>query len=166
MTRLYIQHNQSRRTLLLKTEGRRPTANAVPSRVDVWAGPVAGPAEIEKTFGTNRSTLGDWQKRAAVIGLLKGERKYVFPLAQFVEGRPTKGMKDVARIIRNPHAAWQWLIQPRPSLGGTPIEQFKAGDIDHVVVAAELDFGSSVKPDPKTAAELALELQPAPPPSV
>lgn len=87
-------------------EGRRRlTAYAVPSRIEDWAGPVAGPVEIEKMFGTKRSTLHDWQKRGAVIGLLKGERKHVFPLAQFVDGRPVKGMSDVTRIIGNPRTA-------------------------------------------------------------
>ena len=63
-------------------EGRRRlAAYAVPSRIEDWAGSVAGPAEIERTLGTKRSTLHDWQKRGAVIGLLKGERKHVFPLA-------------------------------------------------------------------------------------
>lgn len=123
-------------------EGRRRlAAYVVPSRIEDWAGPVAGLAEIEKTFGTKRSTLHDWQKLGAVIGLLRGERKHAFPLAQFVDGRPVKGMSDVTRIIRNPRAAWQWLIQPKPSLGGTPLDQLKAGNIDRVVAAAELDFG-------------------------
>lgn len=120
---------------------RRPAAYAVPSRIEDWAGPVAGPAEIEKTFGTKRSTLHDWQKRGAVIGLLRGERKHVFPLAQFVDGHPVKGMSDVTRIIGNPRTAWQWLIQPKPSLGGTPLDQLKAGNIDQIVTAAKLDFG-------------------------
>lgn len=123
-------------------EGRRRLmAHAVPVRIEDWAGPVAGPAEIEKTFGTKRSTLHDWQKRGAVIGLLKGERKHVFPLAQFVDGRPVKGMSDVTRIIGNPRTAWQWLIQQKPSLGGTPLDQLKAGKTDQVVAAAERDFG-------------------------
>lgn len=128
--------------LLDMDEGRRRlTAYAVPARIEDWAGPVAGPAEIERTFGTKRSTLHDWQKRGAVIGLLKGERKHVFPLAQFVDGRPVQGMSDVTRIIGNPRAAWQWLIQLKPSIGGTPLDRLKAGKIDEVVAAAEQDFG-------------------------
>ncbi|RVG20023.1 hypothetical protein CN233_35605 [Sinorhizobium meliloti] len=128
--------------LLDMDEGRRRlTAYATPVRIEDWAGPVAGPAEIEKTFGTKRSTLHDWQKRGAVIGLLKGERKHVFPLAQFVDGRPVRGMSDVTRIIGNPRAAWQWLIQPKPSIGGTPLDQLKAGKIDEVITAAGRDFG-------------------------
>lgn len=123
-------------------EGRRRlSALAVPVSIEDWAGPVAGPAEIEKIYGTKRSTLHDWQKRGAVIGLLKGERKHVFPLAQFVDGRPVQGMAEITRIIRNPRSAWQWLIQPKPSIGGTPIEELKKGHVQKVLNAAEWDFG-------------------------
>lgn len=120
---------------------RRLAAYSTPARIEDWAGAVAGPSEIEKAIGTKRSTLHDWQKRGTIIGLLKGERKHVFPLAQFVDGRPVRGMSDVTRIIGNPRAAWQWLIQPKPSIGGTPIDRLKAGKIDEVVAAAEQDFG-------------------------
>ena len=119
---------------------RRLAAYATPTRLEDWAGPVAGPSDIEKGFGTRRSTLHDWHKRGAVIGLLKGERKHVFPLAQFVDGRPVEGMTEVTRIISNPRVAWQWLIQSKPSIGGSPLDRLKAGDVDGVVAAAEGDF--------------------------
>ncbi len=123
-------------------EGRRRLAAfATPGRLEDWAGPVAGPSEIEKAFGTRRSTLHDWHKRGAVIGLLKGERKHVFPLAQFVDGRPVEGMSEVTRIISNPRVAWQWLIQPKPSIGGTPLKRLKQGHVSEVLDAAERDFG-------------------------
>lgn len=123
-------------------EGRRRLAAfATPGRLEDWAGPVAGPSEIEKAFGTRRSTLHDWHKRGAVIGLLKGERKHVFPLAQFVDGRPVEGMSEVTQIISNPRVAWQWLIQPKPSIGGTPLERLKQGHVSEVLDAAERDFG-------------------------
>ncbi|MCA1868350.1 hypothetical protein HW571_22000 [Agrobacterium genomosp. 3] len=123
-------------------EGRRRLAEfATPTRIEDWAGSVAGPGHIEKKFGTKRSTLHDWHKRGAVIGLLKGERKHVFPLAQFVDGRPVEGMPQLTKIIRNPRVAWQWLIQPKPSLGGTPLDRLKMGSLDKVLDAAERDFG-------------------------
>ena len=123
-------------------EGRRRLATyATPVRLEDWAGPVAGPGDIEKAFGTKRSTLHDWQRRGAIVGLLKGERKHVFPLAQFVDGRPVEGMSDVTSIIRNPRAAWQWLIQSKPSIGGTPLDRLKAGHLTEVIDAAERDFG-------------------------
>lgn len=128
--------------LLNIEEGRRRLADAaIPARLEDWAGPVAGPGEIEKLFGTKRSTLHDWHKRGAVIGLLKGERKHVFPLAQFVDGRPVEGMPQVTKIIRNPRAAWLWLIQSKPSVGGMPLEMLKRGHLDEVLAAAERDFG-------------------------
>lgn len=123
-------------------EGRRRLAEfATPTRIEDWAGPVAGPGDIERRFGTKRSTLHDWHKRGAVIGLLKGERKHVFPLTQFVDGRPVEGMPQVTKIIRNPRVAWQWLIQPKPSMGGTPLDNLKKGNLDEVLDAAERDFG-------------------------
>lgn len=120
---------------------RRLTEYATSARLEDWAGPVAGPSEIEKRFGTKRSTLHDWQKRGAIIGLLKGERKHVFPLAQFVDGRPVEGMPQVTKIIRNPRVAWQWLIQPKPSIGGTPLDRLKKGCVDEVLAVAHRDFG-------------------------
>lgn len=129
-------------TLVSIEEGRRRIAVLTkPARLEDWAGPVAGPGDIEKMFGTKRSTLHEWHKRGAVIGLLKGERKHVFPLAQFVDGRPIEGMPQVMKIIGNPRAAWHWLIQPKPSIGGAPLDQLKKGNLGEVVAAAERDFG-------------------------
>ena len=128
--------------LLDEAEGQRRLAEAAsPVRLEDWAGPVAGPSEIERAFGTRRSTLHDWHKRGAVIGLLKGERKHVVPLAHFVDGRPVEGMVEVTRVIGNPRAAWQWLTQPKPSIGGKPLDRLKQGHIAQVVDAAERDFG-------------------------
>lgn len=127
--------------LLPLKEGRRRLADfTTSSRLEDWAGPVAGPSEIEKMFGTKRSTLHDWQKRGAVIGLLRGERKHVFPISQFVDGRPVEGMLAITSIISNARVAWQWLIAPKPSIGGTPLDRLKAGAIEQVVGAAARDF--------------------------
>lgn len=123
-------------------EGRRRLAEfTTPARIEDWAGPVAGPGDIEKMFGTKRSTLHDWQKRGAVIGLLKGERKHVFPLAQFVDGRPVEGMSQITKLIPNSRVAWQWLLQTKPSIGGAPLDRLKKGHLDEVLDAAARDFG-------------------------
>ncbi|MDP3411089.1 hypothetical protein [Bosea sp. (in: a-proteobacteria)] len=123
-------------------EGRRRLAEfATTVRLEDWAGPVAGPGDIEKMFGTKRSTLHEWQKRGALIGLLKGERKHVFPLAQFVDGRPVEGMSQVTKIIAHPRVAWQWLIQTKPSLGEAPLDALKNGRVEEVLEAASRDFG-------------------------
>jgi hypothetical protein len=35
----------------------------------------------------------------------------------------------------------KWLIQPKPSIGGTPLDRLKKGYLDEVLAAAERDFG-------------------------
>jgi hypothetical protein len=129
--------------LLDHREGLRRLANyATPTRLEDWAGPVAGPGEIEKRYGTKRSTLHDWQKRGAIIGLLKGERKHVYPLAQLIDGRPVPGMSQITRMIGNPRVAWLWLTRPHPTGDGTaPLDRLKHGRVGEVVEAAERDFG-------------------------
>ena len=77
-----------------------------------------------------------------IIGLLRGERKHVYPLAQFIDGRPIEGMSVVTNIIDNPRAAWLWLTRPHPTGDKTPpLERLKEGRADEVAAAAERDFG-------------------------
>ena len=129
--------------LLSQDEGRKRVTNyATSMHLEDWAGPVAGPGAIEREYGTRRSTLHDWQKRGAIVGLLRGERKHVFPLAQFVDGRPVEGMAKITKIIANPRTTWLWLISPHPETGQRPpLEYLKEGRVDEVVSAAERDFG-------------------------
>lgn len=129
--------------LLDRKDGRHRLVDyASPMRLEDWAGAVAGPGDIERLFGTKRSTLHDWQKRGAVIGLLKGERKHVFPLAQFIDGRPVEGMARIMAIIGNPRTAWLWLTRQHVSeTGETPLDRLKAGRVDEVVADAKFDFG-------------------------
>lgn len=137
-----VSHGRGLGTPLDSDEGRRRLAAvATPVRLEQWAGPVVGPGELEKALGVKRSTLQDWHKRGSVIRLLKGERKHVYPLAQFVDGRPVQGMSRVHGIIPNARAAWQWLITDKPSIGGAPLDLLKQGRVDDVVAAAGRDFG-------------------------
>ncbi len=126
-----------------RSEGlRRVAAYAKSVPLEEWAGPVAGASELERRFGIKRSTLHDWKQQGAVIGLLRGTRKQVFPVAQFIDGRPVEGISGVLQAIGMPRAAWLWLVQPYPSMGGkSPIDRLKAGRITEVVAAAGNDFG-------------------------
>lgn len=119
-------------------EGRRGLDEfATPMRVEEWAGPVAGPVELERNYGIRRSTLHTWQRRGTVIGLLKGERKHVFPLEQFVDGRPIEGLARIIEIAPSPRSAWLWLVQRSPLLGGKrPVDLLKQGRVEEVVEAA------------------------------
>lgn len=128
--------------LLDLDQGRARLAQYVqPRPLESWAGPVAGPGEIEKTMHIARSTLNEWHRRGVIIGLLRGERKHVYPLDQFVDARPMQGIGEVAKIAPDERAAWLWLRQPHGSLGmRPPLDVLKAGQREDVIRAAERDF--------------------------
>jgi hypothetical protein len=131
--------------VLSAEEGRARIAEyATPTKVEDWAGPLAGPTELEREFGVARSTLHTWQKQGAVIGLLVGVRKHAFPTEQFVDGRPVTGLAAIVAAIRDPRAAWLWLREPNPALAGaTPLARLKAGAIDKVVEMAHSNFAGA-----------------------
>jgi len=105
--------------------------------IEDWAGEVAGSTYLEEKFRIPRSTLHRWRRRGEVIALRKGGRKHVFPLAQFVDGRPAPGIDEVLTIIANPRLAWFWLTRPSVELDGrTPIEMLREDMIEDVVRVA------------------------------
>ena len=131
--------------VLSPEEGRARIAEyATPTKVEDWAGPLAGPTELERDFGVARSTLHTWQKQGAVIGLLVGVRKHAFPTEQFVDGRPVTGLAGIVEIIGDLRAAWLWLREPNPGLAGvTPLARLKAGASDKVVEIARSNFADA-----------------------
>lgn len=109
--------------------------------LEEWAGPVAGSSAVMNELGIARSTLHDWQKRRQVIALRKGANRHVFPLSQFVDGRPAHGIGDVLEIIGSPRRAWFWLMQASPLLGGkTPITMLRLEKVALVIEAARAVF--------------------------
>lgn len=105
--------------------------------IEDWAGRVAGSTYLEENLRIARSTLHRWQRRGEVIALRKGGRKHVFPLAQFVDGRPVTGIRDVLFLITNPRLAWLWLTRPSAQLDGRiPIDLLRQDQVDEVVEAA------------------------------
>jgi len=124
-------------------EGRaRLDRYATAKSLEEWAGPVAGAGTIEQQLGIPRSTLSHWQSRGSVVGLLRGERKLAYPLAQFVDARPLEGISDVLRVAPDARSAWLWLLQPHGALDGrTPLDLLKQGGRrTKVAEAAERDF--------------------------
>ncbi|ARO34183.1 hypothetical protein NXC14_PC00649 (plasmid) [Rhizobium sp. NXC14] len=114
---------------------------AVARRLEDWAGPVAGASELQRDFGIARSTLNRWQHADEVIALLKGTRKHVYPIEQFIDGRPARGIATVAALVSNQRVAWLWLCQPNPMLGGRrPIDLLKQDRADEVIDAAQTYF--------------------------
>ena len=102
-----------------------------------WAGQVAGQTYLEENLRIPRSTLHLWKRRNEVIALRTGRRKHVFPLAQFIDGRPVSGIRDVLSIISNPRVSWYWLSRPCADLDGcVPIEMLKRDRVAEVAAAA------------------------------
>ncbi len=101
---------------------------------DDWAGPVAGSTLIERHFGISRSTLHRWHKRGECVALnAKTSKKAVFPLKQFLDGRPVDGLAEVIIAFGNQRNAWQWLVTPHEDLDGRlPIDLLIEGERDLV----------------------------------
>lgn len=98
------------------------------ARIAEWPGPVAGSTHLERRFGIPRSTLHWWQRHNDVVAFRRGTRKHVFPLAQFIDGRPLPGIRQVLCSISDPRLAWLWLISPSPLLKDrVPIELLREG---------------------------------------
>ncbi|CAN7695744.1 antitoxin Xre/MbcA/ParS-like domain-containing protein [Mesorhizobium sp. LjRoot246] len=138
-TPLTCQSEDGPKCAVLKSQDHQPDC----MRIENWAGQVAGPTYLEEHYGIPRSTLHWWQRHNDVIALRKGARKHVFPLAQFVDGRPAPGIRQVVSLIANPRLAWLWLIRPSPLLDGrVPIEMLRQ-DLAEEVVSAARDFAST-----------------------
>jgi hypothetical protein len=103
---------------------------------DDWAGPMAGPTLLERRYGIARSTLFRWMKRGEVISIRTKGNRPMFPLKQFVDGRPADGIPEMISIFGDPRKAWKWLMAPCEELGGTrPIDELIEG---HATRAAEI----------------------------
>ncbi|QND60454.1 hypothetical protein [Mesorhizobium huakuii] len=107
-------------------------------RIADWAGQVAGSTYLEEHFGIPRSTLNWWQRHNDVVGLRKGSRKHVFPLAQFIDGRPVPGIRQVLSLFSSSRLAWLWLVSPLPRPDGRiPIEMLRQDLAAEVILAAQ-----------------------------
>nr|WP_319799940.1 antitoxin Xre/MbcA/ParS toxin-binding domain-containing protein [Mesorhizobium sp. PAMC28654] len=116
---------------------RKQTDDFESMLIEDWAGLVAGSTYLEENLHIARSTLHRWQKRNDVVALRTGGRKHVFPLAQFVDGRPVAGISDVQSAITNPRLAWFWLTRPSAHLEGrVPLDMLRQDLVAEVAAAA------------------------------
>ncbi|MCB8879637.1 DUF2384 domain-containing protein [Acidisoma cellulosilytica] len=128
-------------TLSLEEGLARLDGYITPRPLESWAGRVAGAGEIAQSFGVPRQTLNNWRQQKAIIGLLKGQRNLAYPLDQFIDGRPIKGLAEVVKIAPDDRAAWLWLRQAHGALDGqTPLDALKRGHVGSVTRIAEQDF--------------------------
>lgn len=129
------------RDRIRKTTAASPSAQGDAFLADDWAGPVAGPTLIERHFGIPRSTLYRWQKRGEVVWLnTRTSKKPVFPLRQFVDGKPADGIAEISEAMGGPRSAWQWLITPHSAFdGSTPLDALLKGRTSKVIEMAQED---------------------------
>lgn len=128
--------------IVSEEEGKRLLSKfTVARKIEDWAGAVAGASQLSRDYGIPRSTLHRWQHANEVIGLLKGTKKHVFPIDQFIDGRPALGISAVVGLAGNHRIAWLWLRQTNPVLGGRkPIDLLKQDRIDEVIDTAQAYF--------------------------
>ena len=116
---------------------------AVSRKLEDWAGPVAGATELSRQYGVARSSLHRWQQDDDVIGLLKGTKKHVYPVEQFLDGRPVRGLRNIIKHAGSHRVAWLWLIQRNPVLGGSrPVDLLKQDRVNEVTDAAASYFNA------------------------
>ena len=120
---------------------RRLREYSVDVDLETIAGPLGDAAEIERKLGIPLPALAQWHEQNQVVALKGKEECSLYPLAQFVDGKPIDGIKEVLEFIPHPNTAWMWLITPKPSIGGMPLELLRQGKIYDVLAAAERDFG-------------------------
>jgi hypothetical protein len=101
--------------LLTLEEGRRRLHEyATPMALEDWAGATARQVQVARKLGVSRSTLQAWRTRRLAVGLLNWARKTVFPLEQFVNGKPVAGIADLLAVIGEARVTWMWLKEPSP----------------------------------------------------
>jgi hypothetical protein len=111
-------------------------------QIEDWAGPVAGPVELQRELGIPRSTLNDWRRKGFVVGLLRGHRNHVYPVEQFVDARPLEGLLAIREAAGEWRRAWLWLRQPHARFGmEPPLAALRLGRVDEVSTAARRDLG-------------------------
>ena len=120
---------------------RRLLEAAQTIRLDERLGGLTDAAEVERQTSIPRKALQALRRRGLIVGFKDDSGKYVYPLEQFADGQPVDGLKEVLQIIKFPYTAWTWLLRPKPTIGGMPLELLKQGKLFDVLAAAERDFG-------------------------
>ncbi|MBI1622730.1 antitoxin Xre/MbcA/ParS-like domain-containing protein [Aquamicrobium zhengzhouense] len=120
---------------------RRLREYSVDVDLETIAGPLGDAAEIERKLGIPLPLLAQWHEQKQVVALKGKEECSFYPLAQFVDGKPIDGIKEVLEFIPHPRTAWMWLIRLKPSIGGMPLELLRQRKLYDVLAAAERDFG-------------------------
>lgn len=115
---------------------------AIVAPPEKWAGELKTPSELAKILGVSRTTIDNWRKDDDVIAFPKGKNSHIYPVRQFISGRPLVGLKEVCNAAnREPRVIWRWLITPHLDFSGkSPLDVLEDGGVDIVVEAVKRDF--------------------------
>jgi hypothetical protein len=125
--------------LLSVTEGgRRLDAISQAMAPEEWAeSEVLGPEALSERLGVSRGTIHNWRRQGEIIALRKGLRNHVYPLRQFVSGRPADGLAQVLAAVGDHEEAWEWLIAPNElTRAEPPLDLLRRGEVEGVLRAA------------------------------
>jgi len=107
-----------------------------------WAGEVLNSSALRDRLHISHDDFDHWQSSGSLIALPNGDAGVVYPVDQFVDGRPIEGLREVLEVVGRPRVAWLWLRTARPgSESQSPIELLKGGHIKRALLIAKRDFG-------------------------
>ncbi len=120
---------------------RRLAAYAKTVPVRQWAGELVSEQGLRDRFHLSKAEIDTWKAGASVVTLFDDDGEVAFPVDQFFNRRPVKGLGEVVEKIGNPRVAWMWLRQPHAVFEARqPLEVLKSGGAREVVQAAVRDF--------------------------
>ena len=129
-------HGAGLRPPLSKEEGEAQLERLTSKRpLESWAGPVFNAEDTARALGVLPSVLEHWTHYGLAICL--PDRSGVYPVDQFVEGRPIEGLGGVLGIVQLPREAWLFMRQSSAFLDGmTPLAALKVGRIEDTLTWA------------------------------
>lgn len=109
--------------------------------VESWAGVVADAEATAARLGVTLDKLSGWLEEGRIISVAPLDSENVYPIEQFVDGRPVKGLRELVAICPAPRSAWLWLRQPHVFFDGrTPLAALSSGDQEGAIECAHRDF--------------------------
>lgn len=109
--------------------------------ITAWAGEVETASILAPRLAASPEILAEWADRRIAIAFGDEPDQRLYPVEQFINGRPVPGLADVLAIIGHARVAWLWLRTSRPAINDcSPLDYLKAGDIQNAMLLARRDF--------------------------
>jgi hypothetical protein len=103
------------------------------------AGGVYSLDAVSKLLGVSKDAVQQQVRERQLIAVLVKDEPQ-FPICQFSEYAPLKGLKDVLQELNtdNPWFQLHWLLSGDPRLDGTPLEYLLNGRVQATIAAARM----------------------------